>query len=326
MKTFAIGALILLGGCGAVIEPGHRGLFFDPRHGGLQHEVLGPGWHRVGVYGRLDDFDVTYSTKKETLHTISAEGLGIDIKVSIIYRPVVSELYDLDVEIGANFYDEVIGPEFRTATRGVFARHTYLEVQRINEKLEDEVEAEVRRRVTGKHVEISSVTMEEVSFGPDIAGAIRGKLVGEQEAIRKKAALESDALRRKLELEQEAERSKLQADAEVRKKQNERILATEQAVIDKLQAEAESAVRVTKARAEAQAISLLAKAHADEKRAEATTLTPLMVQLHAYDSLAKLGGTGTQIMLGDWSRVPSFLFPNFPTLQMGAARHAAAAP
>jgi hypothetical protein len=85
-------------------------------------------------------------------------------------------------------------------------------------------------------------------------------------------------------------------------------------------------VRVTKAKAEAQALSLLAKAHADEKRAEAVTLTPLMVQMHAYDSLAKLGGTGTQIMLGDWSRVPSFLFPGIPGLSLGASRHAAAAP
>jgi regulator of protease activity HflC (stomatin/prohibitin superfamily) len=301
-----------------VIEPGHRGLFFDPRHGGLQHEVLGPGWHRVGVFGRLDDFDVTYSTKKEDLHTISAEGLGIEVKVSIIFRPVVSELYDLDVEIGSNFYDEVVGPEFRTATRGVFARHSYLEVQKINEKLEDEIEAEVRRRIAGKHVEISSVTMEHVAFGPDIDGAIRAKLVGEQEAIRKKAALEAEALRQKLELEHEAERQKLQAEAAVRKRENDRLIATEQAAIDKVQAEAEAQVRVTKAKAEAQAESLLAKAHADERRAEAVTLTPLMVMMHAYDALAKLGGSGTSILLGDWSRVPNFLFPQLPGMHLGA--------
>ena len=56
-------------------------------------------------------------------------------------------------------------------------------------------------------------------------------------------------------------------------------------------------------------IRLLAKAHAEEKKAESVTLTPLMVMMHAYDSLAKLGGSGTNIMLGDWSRVPQFLFP-----------------
>jgi hypothetical protein len=34
-----------------------------------------------------------------------------------------------------------------------------------------------------------------------------------------------------------------------------------------------------------------------------------MVQMHAYDALAKLGGEGTHLLLGDWSHVPNFLFP-----------------
>ena len=36
-------ALGLSTGCGAVVEPGHRALLFDPRSKGLHHEVLGPG-------------------------------------------------------------------------------------------------------------------------------------------------------------------------------------------------------------------------------------------------------------------------------------------
>jgi len=153
MRIATLLLLYLVCGCGYVVEPGHRGLLFNPRRAGLEQHVLGPGWHRVGVFGRVDDFDVTYSTKHEDLHTISVEGLSMDVRVCLIFRPIVSELYDLDVEIGPNYYEEVVGPEFRTATRGVFARHSYLEVQKINEKLEDEIEAELRRRITGKHIE-----------------------------------------------------------------------------------------------------------------------------------------------------------------------------
>src|SRR5438094_10469710 len=122
LLTFAVGGA----GCGAVIEPGHRGLLFDSHHGGLQTDVLKPGHYWLGIWGRMDDFDVTYSTQKEEIHTISSEGLTLDLRVSVIYRPIVAELYDLDVEIGPNYYEEVVGPEFRTATRGVFARHPYL--------------------------------------------------------------------------------------------------------------------------------------------------------------------------------------------------------
>jgi len=317
MKSLVLLCLVSAG-CGSVVEPGHRGLYFDPRHGGLEHDVLQPGWHRVGVYARVDDFDVTYSTRKEEIHTISSEGLTMDLKVALIFRPIVSELYDLDVEIGPNYYDEVVGPEFRTATRGVFARHSYVEVQKNNEKLEDEIEAEVRRRINGKHIEVSSVTLEAVDYAPEIAQAVRSKLVGEQEALRKKVALEADALRQKLELEHEAEREKLQTEAEMRKKTRERRIAEEQSSIDKIQSETESATKLTRARAEAEAIHLLAKAHAEERKAETATLTPLAVMMHAYDALAKLGGENSHIMLGDWSKIPAFLFPQMPGLgQLG---------
>ncbi len=326
MRTISLLFLVWASGCGYVIEPGHRGLLFNPHRGGLEHDVLQPGYHVVGLFGRVDDFDVTYSTREEELHTISVEGLKMDVKVALIYRPIVSELYDLDVEIGPHFYDEVVGPEFRTATRGVFARHSYLEVQKINEKLEDEIEGELRRRVNGKHVEVNSVTMEAVDYAPEIAAAVRAKLVGEQEAARRKAALEADALRQKLELEHEAEREKLQTEADIRKKEKERKLAEEQAAIDRVQAETEAATRVTRAKAEAQAISTLADAKAKEKRAEAQTLTPLMVQMHAYDALGKLGGAGTTIMLGDWSHVPNFLFPGLPGWHASAAAGRASLP
>jgi regulator of protease activity HflC (stomatin/prohibitin superfamily) len=169
--------MVLLSGCGAVIEPGHRGLVFDPRNGGLQHDVLGPGWHRLGVHARMDDFDVTFSTKHEDLRLLSSEGVPVNVSLAVIYRPIVSELADLDVEIGPHYYDEVIGPELRSTARAFFSHHSYLEVPKLTERLESEVPALVRKRVAGKHVEISSVTLENVSFLPGIAAALRPRMV-----------------------------------------------------------------------------------------------------------------------------------------------------
>jgi hypothetical protein len=145
------GALgVATAGCSATtVEPGHRGLYFAPNAGGLRHEILPPGKYQLGwcfvacTSNRIDDFDVTFSTRTESIHTKSAEGLDLDLQLSVIYRPIVSELYQLDTEIGANYNDEVIAPEFKSACRGVFARHSYTELQARNESIEDEVEAEV---------------------------------------------------------------------------------------------------------------------------------------------------------------------------------------
>jgi hypothetical protein len=182
------------------------------------------------------------------------------------------------------------------------------------------VEAELRRRIAGKHIEISSVTIEDVAYAPEIASAVRAKLVGEQEALRKKAALESDDLRRKLELEHEAEREKLQTEAELRKKEKERKLTEEQAEIDRLKADADAVTSLTRAKAQAEQIRLLALARVEEKKAEAAHLTPLVVMMHAYDALGKLGGEGTHLMLGDWSKVPAWLFPQLPGLGLGGGK------
>ncbi len=319
---FMLLALCALGssGCyGETIEPGHRGLVFNPKQGGLGHEVLGPGYHKTSAGGRIDDFDVTYSTKSEQMHALSSEGLGVDLKVAVRYRPIVAELYYLDTEIGPNYYDEVIGPEFRSAARGVLARHSYVDLNKVNEKVEDEIEADLRRRTKGKHLEITAVTLEQVEYAPEIAQAVRARVAGEQEAARQKAQLENDALKRKLEIERASEQDKLRTEAELRQKQNERALAAEQAEIDKTKAQTDAQVAIVSAKAEAEAAKYLARAESEKHRAQASTITPLEVQMHAYDALAQLGGSGTTLYLGDFSHVPQFLFPGGMAMPGGGA-------
>ena len=339
-------------GCAtATIEPGHRGLYFAPSDGGLRREVLPPGKYNLGMFtsNRVDDFDVTYSTKNEEVETKSSEGLDLHLKLSVIYRPIVTELYALDTEVGGtNYYAEVVGPEFRSACRGVFARHSYTELQKKNEVIENEVEAEVRRRTAGKHVEISSVTLESVEYAPEIAEKIRQRIAGEQEAARQQAAIaweaqkkkqivEADAAQKKLEVEtataqkklelasaleeeklqlaKDAETMKFKADQEISQIETQKKMAKAEAEMAKIKAETEAQTKIIEARADAEATRAMAKAHAEEKRAESAGVTPMEVMVHAYDALAHLGGTGTTIVLGDWAHVPNFLFPRVPSLQ-----------
>jgi hypothetical protein len=202
-----------------------------------------------------------------------------------------------------------------------------------NQQIEDEMEAEVRARIKGKHVEISSVTMERIDYAPEIAAAVRAKIVGEQEALRQKAAIQNDSLKKKLELEHAAEEAKLRGEEQLRAKEQERKLAEAQVAIDKLTAESESQAKLVRAKAAAEEMRLLARGEAAKNSAQQTSLTPLMVQMAAYEALGKLGGNGTTILLGDFSHVPSFLFPRsgafvnaFPATASAEATKPAAVP
>jgi len=209
-------------GCGAVIEPGHRGLLVDPQRGGMQHEVLSPGYHRIGISGRIQDFDVTYSTRAEALHVITVEGLSLDVTMSVIYRPIIAELYDLATEIGPSYYDEVVGPELRAAARACIARHSYAELPKLNETIEDEVEREGRARIAGKHVEVSAVTFEGLKLPPELAAAIQARQTAEENARRRRIELESSAAREKIEAEKAWEREKLELQHNVERRRLQR--------------------------------------------------------------------------------------------------------
>jgi len=316
MRSLVV-SIALLAGCGyQSVQPGHLGLRYEAR-GGLKRDTLPEGRYNLGWClfrdcGRIIDFDVTFSTAHQELRTTSQEGLALDLTLSVIYKPIIAELYELESEVGENYYDEVVGPEFRSAASGVFARHSYQELAVNKEKIEDEIERDVQRRIKGKHVMISSITLESIAYAPEIQTATRERIVGEQEAIRQKAALENDALKKKTQIENETAEQELKLRMDLAEKKNERQIAEEDALLEKAKAEA----TVAKAKADAEAITILARAHAEENRAQTLAISPLTVQMKAYEALGQLGGTGTTILLGDFSHIPQFLFP--PSYGTGA--------
>jgi regulator of protease activity HflC (stomatin/prohibitin superfamily) len=289
------------------IQPGHLGLYFDLRRG-LQREVLLPGRHYTGVLGRIEEFDVTLATRSEEIRTKSAEGLALDVRTTVRFKPVINELYELLTEVGMNYYEEVIGPEYKSSAHVVFAKHSYQELQLKREQIEDEVEAMVRRRTAGKHVAVLSITFESIQYAPEIERARREEIAAKQEDIRQRTLQANEDRRRKAELQYHSEQARMRNELALAAKQNEVKLAKAQAELDKVREENEAHKKVVRARAEADATKLLASAAALKAKAH----TPLSVMLAGYEALRALAGNNTHIMLGDWSKVPSFLFPGVP--------------
>ena len=333
------------------VKTGHKGLWFDPSTG-THRDILPEARYTLGRFcslhacGHIIDFDVTYAIAHEPLRTISKDRLDLDLELSIQYKPIVAELYELATEVGPdNYYNEVVLPEFRSAASRVFANHSYTELETNKEAIENEIERDVRRRIAGKHVAVSSITIDRVLYAPKILAENEARIISEQENIRQRAAMEQEAARQKAQLENDALKQRLALEAETARaqleiknreaeqrlelerqleaKRNERMIAEEDAKLEK----AKAVAAIAKAKADAETITILAKAHAAENRAAAQAISPLQVQMKAYEALGQLGGKDTTIMLGDFSKVPAFLFPpafaNLYNPFVGGARGAA---
>lgn len=247
----AVTALTMGTGCaGYTINPGHRALMFDPGNNGMQPEVLQPGWVRLSCpfwepdskCPRVDDFDVTYHTSDEQFHVISKEGLPMDVQIAVSYRPIVSELYQLDTEIGPKYFDKVIGPEFRNAAIGVFSKESYQDLQRNNGDIESKIEKRLRERLKGKHLEVSSVFIQHVSYDPTILEKQQQEVVSRQE-------LETNEQLRANKYQEEKQRLQLQTETK--------------------QLEIEAQKKLLASETEKKKLEL--QAHADQEKLEGTT-------------------------------------------------------
>jgi hypothetical protein len=165
MRRFVICAILGLtcSACaGAVIEPGHRGLMFDPKGGGLRHEILVPGYHRLASGARIEDYSVIYETRAVAVRATTADGIAIELGITVIYRPIIAELYELAIESGHRYDDTTIAPAIVAATHGVIARTELAQLRARASLVETEIEQEARKHAHGRHVEIASVVIASV--------------------------------------------------------------------------------------------------------------------------------------------------------------------
>jgi regulator of protease activity HflC (stomatin/prohibitin superfamily) len=150
----------------ATVEPGHRALLFAPDRGGLQREVLPPGGYHLASGTRLEDFDVTYAKRELPLRVTTRDGKPLSAKLTVVYRPILSELYSLENEEGQNYYDAVIAPEVLDAAREVLEESTAEADFARTSRLDASLVAAARKHTAGKHVEIADVVVGDLTLAP----------------------------------------------------------------------------------------------------------------------------------------------------------------
>lgn len=263
--------LLLTEACGTAVQPGQRGLRWHPFSEGLSSQPLKDGFYWRMPWNDVYVYDVKWQSFTENIDALSADDLQVLIKAAIIVRPIPDEVYFLAQEVGADFYQRVMKPEFMAAVRSVVSGYSMVTVPERSAEIASKVQAVVVEKLKSRHLEIQSVALADVDFPQVVLGAIEQKQAKEQQKEQKEFEL---------------------------------TIAAKDAEIARTRAKGEGDSIRIRAEGEAEGLRIRAAGQAKAQEIIAKTLTPEYLRYKLYDS-----PNSKMVLLPEQSNVPILINP-----------------
>lgn len=197
--------MTLAGGCmTTTIGSGEGAVKYSVFGGTDLDKLYGEGIQIHAPWVNLIRYDVRVQERLEDIDALSSNGLSIGMDASIRWHPKSSDLPDLHVTYGPDYYRKLVQPELRSAVREIVGQYTPEELYSSRRtELQEAIFAQVRDAVDGDNVIVDAILIRDISLPAQIRTAIEDKLKEEQEAERYEFTLVKEAL--------EAERKEIEA-------------------------------------------------------------------------------------------------------------------
>ncbi len=188
------------------INAGERGIIFRKFQGGLDKEtVYGQGFHIKFPWDDVFVYNVRLQEDIGTMQVLSKNGLTIKTELSYRYKPIDSRVGYLHDQIGADYHDDIVIPEIRSATREVIGKYLPDELYSSKrETIQDEIFQRTAKALEEKNIFLDVVLIREVELPPKLKAAIERKLEQEQASLEYEFKLQ--------QARKEAERQRIEAD------------------------------------------------------------------------------------------------------------------
>lgn len=198
----AIAAIVAVAQCLTVVPAGHVGVvdFF----GTVSGTTLKAGINLVNPLARVIKFSIKTQEIKEVMDVPSKEGLTVQLEISALFHLNPETAAEVYKNVGANYVEIILEPQFRSVTRGVTAgyeaRALYTSER---ELLAHTILSDLEKLVEPRGITLESTPLRRVGLPAGLTQAIEEKLKAEQESQRMQFVL--------LKEQQEAERKRIEA-------------------------------------------------------------------------------------------------------------------
>jgi regulator of protease activity HflC (stomatin/prohibitin superfamily) len=220
LSTLAAVVAILQVGC-ATVRPGETALMWRPLSSGLSQEPMSRGLHAIAPWNGVVRYDVQLQDHREQVVILTKDDLKIQVTAAVIIRPKADEVYQMENEIGRDYYSKVVQPKFRTSIRNVMATYPMIQISKHSRDIEAELKRALSERLKGCHIHVHDVILDDIQFSQPVLHAIEQKLAKEQEQERMRFEIniarqnaEITLIKAKADAEAQKTRAKGQAEAQ----------------------------------------------------------------------------------------------------------------
>lgn len=167
------------------VDGGERAVLFDSLRGGIRSDVRGEGTHFViPVVQRPIIIDVRTKPREIPSVTGTKDLQMVNIKMRVLWRPVVEELPTLYRELGTDFDERVLPSIGNEVLKAVVAQYNAEELLSKRAEVSERVKIEMIKRAKTFHLTLDDVAITHLTFGREFMKAIEAKQVASQEAER----------------------------------------------------------------------------------------------------------------------------------------------
>mmetsp|Transcript_14360 Transcript_14360/g.28680 ORF Transcript_14360/g.28680 Transcript_14360/m.28680 type:complete len:280 (+) Transcript_14360:68-907(+) len=199
-----------LNSCIYNVDGGERAVMFDMLRGGIRDDTRGEGTHLfIPGIQKPTIMDVRTRPREIPSVTGTKDLQMVNIKLRVLWRPVVEKLPQLYRELNVDFDERVLPSIGNEVLKSVVAQYNAEELLSKREEVSNRIRDDLNKRAATFYLVLDDVAITHLTFGREFTKAIESKQVALQESERqawvvKKAEQERKAVVLRAEGEAEA--------------------------------------------------------------------------------------------------------------------------
>jgi prohibitin 1 len=162
------------------------------------------GVHLVNPLASMTLMSVRTKEVFEHAEAPSKEGLNVALEVSCLYHLKASEAANIYRQVGPNYEQVVVNPQFRAAIRGITVNHEAKDLYTSSRELiSTEIFQDLETNLGKRGIVVETILLRKVDLPKLVVEAINAKLAADQQAQQMRFVLDKER--------QEAERKRIEA-------------------------------------------------------------------------------------------------------------------